>query len=416
MTYRYELGLFDGFGVELEYMLVDRETLDVRPVADALIGAAAGIPAAEIERGEMAWSNELALHLIEFKTNGPAARLEDLTPRFQQSVTDANALLEPLGARLMPGGMHPWMDPEKELLLWPHEYGSVYRSFDRIFGCRGHGWANVQSAHLNLPFADDAEFGRLHAALRVVLPILPALAASSPIVAARRTGLRDNRLDCYRRNTERIPSVTADVVPEPIFTRESYERDVLERIYRDLAPHDPQGVLRHEWVNARGAIARFDRGAIEIRVLDVQECPGADLAIAAAAVAAIEALVDEEWCGAADQRSFDTASLSRILQRTTARADEALIGDGDYLRLLGHRGDAAVSARDLWRHLIESTLARDPAYATWSAALEVLLEEGSLSSRILRRLGPDPARDRLRDLYGELCGCLVEGRLLRGRR
>jgi hypothetical protein len=32
-------------------------------------------------------------------------------------------------------------------------------------------------------------------------------------------------------------------------------------------------VLRHEWVNARGAIARFDRSAIEIRVLDVAECP-----------------------------------------------------------------------------------------------------------------------------------------------
>ena len=414
MTYRYDLGLFEGFGVELEYMIVDRETLDVRPVADALIGAAAGGPAAEIERGDMAWSNELALHLIEFKTNGPAARLEDLTPRFQQSVADANSLLAPLGARLMPGGMHPWMDPDRELVLWPHEYGSVYRSFDRIFGCRGHGWANAQSAHLNLPFADDDEFGRLHAALRVVLPILPALAASSPVFAARCTGVLDNRLDHYRRNTERIPSVTAAVVPEPVFTREAYETQVLERIYRDLAPHDPQGVLRHEWANARGAIARFDRGSIEIRLLDVQECPGADLAIAAAAVAVVRALVDEAWCGTEDQRRFDTEPLSRILQETTVRADEASIDDRGYLRLLGHRGDAPVGARELWRHLIEATLARGPAYGTWRAALEILLEEGSLSSRLLRRLGTDPSRDRLRDQYEALCACLAEGRLLRG--
>ena len=33
-------------------------------------------------------------------------------------------------------------------------------------------------------------------------------------------------------------------------------------------------------MNSRGAIARFDRNAIEIRVIDVQECPKADLAIA----------------------------------------------------------------------------------------------------------------------------------------
>ena len=45
----------------------------------------------------------------------------------------------------------------------------------------------------------------------------------------------------------------------------AYERDILQRIYSDLEPLDPEGVLRHEWVNARGAIARFDRGTVEIR-------------------------------------------------------------------------------------------------------------------------------------------------------
>ena len=47
----------------------------------------------------------------------------------------------------------------------------------------------------------------------------------------------------------------------------------------DIAPLDPDGTLQHEWLNSRGAIARFDRNAIEIRVLDIQECPVADLAI-----------------------------------------------------------------------------------------------------------------------------------------
>ena len=80
-----------------------------------------------------------------------------------------------MGCTLLPGGVHPWMDPSKETRLWPHEYNEVYRSFDRIFGCAGHGWSNLQSTHLNLPFADDDEFGRLHAAIRAILPLLPAL-------------------------------------------------------------------------------------------------------------------------------------------------------------------------------------------------------------------------------------------------
>ena len=93
-----------------------------------------------------------------------------------------------------------------------------------------------------------------------------------------------------QRHARRVPSVSGRVVPEAVFTRPDYEREILGRIYADMAPHDPEGVVRHEWCNARGAIARFDRSAIEIRVLDVQECPRADLAIAALVTAVLRAL------------------------------------------------------------------------------------------------------------------------------
>jgi gamma-glutamyl:cysteine ligase YbdK (ATP-grasp superfamily) len=413
MSYRYDLGLFEAFGVELEYMIVDRRTLDEKPVADELLRAAAGTLEAEIERGELAWSNELALHVVEFKTNGPSRHLDGLARRFQAAVADANALLAPLEARLLPGAMHPWMDPDQELVLWPHEYSPVYERFDHVFGCRGHGWANVQSAHLNLPFRNDEEFGRLHAAIRLVLPLLPALAASSPIVAGRSTGLMDTRLDFYRRNAARIPSVTAAVVPEPVFTREAYEREILGEIYRDLAPYDPESTLRHEWVNARGAIARFDRGAIEIRVLDVQECPTADLAIAAAAVAVIEALCSETWSTQEEQRGFETPPLAGTLLDTMRSGGDAWIRDPAYLRLLGQRGP--LRARDLWRELIDATLAQRAEYGEWKAVLETLVEEGCLASRLLGRLGPQPSRGRLHDTYEELATCLAEGRLLHAR-
>ncbi|HUO85291.1 MAG TPA: glutamate-cysteine ligase family protein, partial [Thermoanaerobaculia bacterium] len=106
------LGLFEATGIELEYMLVDRESLAVMPRADEVLAAAAGEIVDEIEMGEIAWSNELVLHLIELKTNGPTRDLRSALGAFQDGVRQINRLLQPLGGRLMPGAMHPWMDPD----------------------------------------------------------------------------------------------------------------------------------------------------------------------------------------------------------------------------------------------------------------------------------------------------------------
>ena len=114
------------------------------------------------------------------------------------------------------------------MVIWPHDYSIVYEAFNRIFDCRGHGWANLQAVHLNLPFADDAEFARLHAAIRVLLPILPALAASSPIFEGRLSGVLDTRLDVYRNNCRKIPLATGRVIPEPVFSAADYHGRILE--------------------------------------------------------------------------------------------------------------------------------------------------------------------------------------------
>jgi glutamate---cysteine ligase / carboxylate-amine ligase len=411
MSDRYPIGLFGGVGIEMEYMIVDARTLDVRPVADELLKRVGGGYDLEVEVGELAWSNELALHVIELKTNGPAPDLRGLGARFQEHVGKVNALLAPLGARLMPTAMHPWMDPDRELRLWPHEQETIYSTFDRIFDCRGHGWANLQSVHVNLPFADDEEFGRLHAAIRLVLPILPALAASSPFADGRWGGLLDTRLEMYRHNADRVPSVAGKVIPEPVFTQGDYEGVLLETIYRDLAPLDPEGVLRYEWVNARGAIARFDRGAIEIRVLDTQECPRADIAVAGGVTAAVRALVQERWASAAEQRRWSEDALLPILQETIARGDAGIIRDPGYLRILGYERSSMCTAGELWAHLVESEAARDPVYPEWEEPLALILRRGCLARRIRDAAGDSPSPERLRGVYGDLCRCLDEGRL-----
>jgi len=396
-------------------MIVDRGSLAVLPVADRILRTSKGAVTEELEAGPLCWSNELALHVVELKTNGPVSSLSGLDGIFAEHVGRIDRLLEPLGGRLMPTGMHPLMDPRRETRLWPHGYRAVYEAYDRIFGCGGHGWSNLQCIHLNLPFSGDGEFERLHAAVRLLLPVLPALSASSPILEGKVTGMLDSRLDVYRTNQRRIPSITGRVIPEPVFTRRAYRERILLPAYRDLAPYDPDGTLRHEWVNSRGAIARFDRGTIEIRLPDMQECPAADLAVVHLVVAALRGLVDEAHAPLSAQREWEVEPLERILLATIREGERARIGNRHYLELFGLDADDS-TAGDLWRHLAGS-----PARGGLRmgepvrAAAETILSEGPLARRILRALGRSPSPDRIRKVYRELCDCLAGGRSFRPR-
>jgi gamma-glutamyl:cysteine ligase YbdK (ATP-grasp superfamily) len=402
------LHAFAGYGIELEYMIVDRQTLAVMPIADALLQAAAGRTVADVDRGRFGWSNEIVLHLVEVKNTRPDPALEPLAAGFQAEVNAINRLLQSMGARLMPGAMHPWMKPAAETRLWPHDQAPIYQAYDRIFGCQKHGQANLQSMHLNLPFANDAEFARLHAAVRLLLPILPAIAASSPFADGRPGGFLDTRMEAYRTAVQRVPSVIGEVIPDTHSSHAEYQAQVLTPMYRDIAPLDPEGVLQHEWLNARGAIPRFDRNAIEIRVIDVQECPQADLAIAAAATAVIRALYDDRWSPLAMQQAISTDSLAKILLACIRDADQAVIDDAGYLRLLG-LSDRQYRAGELWRHLINRTGLNRSTF--WVETLRVMLEHGPLARRILRAVGPVCSKDRLQSVYLELCDCLETGKM-----
>jgi gamma-glutamyl:cysteine ligase YbdK (ATP-grasp superfamily) len=394
------LHAFAGYGIELEYMIVDRQTLSVLPIADQLLR-----DVAEVDHGKFGWSNEIVLHLIEIKNSRPDPDLAPLAAGFQAEVGQINRLLQPMGARLMPTGMHPWMNPATETRLWPHEGAPIYQAYDRIFGCKRHGQANLQSMHVNLPFADDVEFARLHAAVRLVLPIIPAIAASSPIADGTASGFLDFRMEAYRSAVQRVPAAIGRVIPDTVNSRAEYHARILAPLYRDISSLDPEGILQHEWLNARGAIPRFSRNAIEIRVIDVQECPQADLAIAAVVVAVVRALYDQPL---AAQQAIATEVLAAIMQDCIRNAEQAVIEDAEYLGLLGFPSSRC-EARELWRHLVETKLGDAPE---WQEPLRLILEQGPLARRILRTVGADCDRERLEAVYRALCDCLEEGRML----
>lgn len=408
------LALFCGYGIEIEYMIVDKQRLTVLPVTDQVLKEVAGDYVNEVERGTIAWSNELVLHVIELKTNGPAPSLADLPTRFLDNVSAINAIVEKLNGQLMPTAMHPWMNPEKETRLWSHDASEIYATYNKIFDCRGHGWSNLQSTHINLPFADEREFILLHDAIRLLLPIMPALSASSPIINGKLTGLMDTRLEVYRHNADRIPVITGLVVPERVTSNLEYHSRILQPMYAAIQPYDPSGILRHEWLNSRGAITRFDRNTIEIRVLDTQETPLADLAIAALISNALKNLIGHKWSERWRHAMISTETLARILLDTIKNAERAVIEDDDYLELFAFPDDKC-EARELWLHLAESgwadIVAQTPEF---KQPIDFILEQGSLARRITQAVRFDDRPSRLEETYRVLCDCLRNGRLFEG--
>jgi glutamate---cysteine ligase / carboxylate-amine ligase len=403
MTDERRLHLFERVGVEIEYMIVDQETLDVRPIADKLFHDVLGTYGSDVEGETVTWSNELVAHVLELKTTLPVENVELAGRSFVPELSRILSLLQKRDAVLMPTAMHPWMNPKTETTLWPHEGCEVYENFDRVFGCQGHGWSNLQSMHLNLPFANDEEFGRLHAAIRLVLPLIPALAASSPFEEGITTGWLDNRLKHYRTNSKRIPQVAGEVIPEPVRSQEEYHDKIFKPMFEAIAPFDPEEEMQEEWLNARGAIARFERGSIEIRVIDSQESPVADSIVGSAVVALARSLVQEEWSSYEDQFSLDQSSLVELFENACRRGEEAVALDSRYLRMFDIVS-AAMKAGDLWRAIAR----RLPVEI--GEPLLTQVDRKPLARRLLLNAHEKPSKTQLLTIYRQLVDCLAENR------
>jgi len=405
-TKKYKL--FEVTGIELEYMVVDRDTLKVLPIVDKLFEDVTGKISSDVERGDVEWSNELVSHVVELKTAKPTKKIPSFRKKFSSEVKAINAVLAKRNAMLLPTAAHPFMDPFTETVIWPHEYNEVYALYNRIFDCRGHGWSNLQSTHLNLPFANDDEFSKLHAAIRLLLPIIPALSASSPILDGKATGFLDSRMEAYLHHQEKLPELMGSLIPEAVFSQEDYYREIFSPIAKAMAPFDTEHVMDHHFANSRGAIARFDRGAIEIRVIDIQECPSADLAIAEFIVTTLKALANGRWVSPYVQRAWNENDLLPLFLQVIKDAGNAVIANRDYLLMFGLMKQEQMSAQKLWQHLFVEL------YGDLSEGcrqhIAHILEHGCLAARILKQTGKKPSLEKIRAVYTQLAACLEADR------
>lgn len=400
---------FEVTGIELEYAVVDR-ALHPQCLVEEAFRRICGRPTSEFEHGQVGFSNELAAHVLEIKTPRPhrnLARAETDLVNGMHFLT--RVLREQFDARLLPTGMHPFMRPS-DTTLWRRAGRRIYQTYARMFPIHQHGWVNVQCSHINLPFGTERETVTLHNAIACLLPYLPALSASSPIYEGKIGPSVDNRLAFYRTNQTRIPQITGDVIPEFMTSYQQYRREILAPIYRTL--HSIRGgeVLAHEWVNSRGAIPRFGRGAIEIRTLDTQECVKMDIAMAVFVRGTLAWMVKQLLTG-----SLTLPEHTMLVQDYRAVTNKGMRApvQAIHLRPASSQSVSVTTPRHVLVRLLEYAAEETPvAERCYLPLVEKRIRSGNLSERIVRAVQRQRGRRRtqqsavIRRVYEDLIDCL----------
>ena len=385
-------------GPEHEYSLVD-QNLKPLPISDKIIKGTCGKIINFIEMPKFTFGKEMQLHVMEIKANQPFKTPWELEETMQNAVTTLNQIVVKNGARLLGTGMHPLLKLQ-ETGIWPHYHKKIYQQYGKIFNLNQHGWLNIQSFHLNLPYQKEADAVQIHNHLANLCAYLPAIAASSPIYEGKNGADIDNRLQFYKVNQKEVPSVTGGVIPEYVSSLAQYKRDVIERYTKDLATKGADKTLLHrEWVNSRGIIFRFDRCALEVRVMDEQECVKSDVALACFVRAALRGLI---------------AANAELLPRSVLVKDlDAVIKDGLNAEVSNPQGKTAKQVCQNYLKVAEKNADDDEKKYLW--LIKKRIEEGSLSdlirANVARRADKTGFHEAVIDVYSRLINCLINNEI-----
>ena len=385
-------------GPEHEYSLVDKD-LKPLPISDKIIKDYCGKIINFIELPKFTFGKELQLHVMEIKANEPFKSPIEFEETMQSAVTVLNQIVQKHGAMLLGTGMHPLLKLQ-DTAVWPHYHKKIYQQYGKIFNLNQHGWLNVQSFHLNLPYQNEVDAIQIHNQLTNLCAYLPAIAASSPIFEGKIGPDIDNRLKFYRINQKEVPSVTGDVIPEYLTSLSQYKNEIIGQYSRDLISSGADKILMNkEWVNSRGIIFRFDRQALEIRIMDEQECIKSDVALACFVRASLRGLI--------------RANAELLPHVLLVKNYNSAAKDGLNAAVSSPHGKTAREVCKYFIDLAQKHANCDEKKYLWLTAKRI--EEGSLSERIraniLRRAQKTDFHQAIVDVYSTLIKCLSDNEI-----
>ena len=241
--------------VEEEFAILDPETLSLTNRFEELQALAAGTELEDHLVGELIASE------VEVRT-GRAESFAEVVARIPERRRQLRALADKLGVALGGTGTHPWSPwQEQRIIDTPH-----YRRNDEIL--RYVVWRNNSfGLHVHVAINGLDRAIKVTDALRVYLPELLALSASSPFVENVNTGLHSARTQIFTRFFPRcgIPDAYGDWA-----TFESYVRFL----------YDTGSIGEHTqmWWSVRPHLA-FP--TVEIRIADAQPLQEEAIALSA---------------------------------------------------------------------------------------------------------------------------------------
>jgi len=393
-------GTLQVLGPEHEFSIVDQK-LTPLPIVDQVIRGVHGRIVNCVRFNDFSFGKELQAHVAEFKANTPFDSPEVFEETMKEAVDIVLGFLEKrYNARLLGLGMHPSLRL-KDASVWSHRDRRIYDALSKVFNLNRHGWLNIQSFQLNLPYKNEQEAVKLYNALTNVLPYLPALAASSPIYESKIGEYVDNRLHFYLTNQLEVPSITGDIVPEYVSSFEEYLKTTVKRYSEDLAKRSaPKCLLNKEWLNSRGAVIRSDRKAIEIRIMDEQECVKSDVALSCFIRATLRGIIaDNEY----PYLPYDT-----LVENLNHVVRYGLDADVQH-----PRGE---TARGVCRHLLKIAYENaTPEEKKYLSIVEQRIENGNLSTLVLRDVTKKAAKTNLEEaifnVYSALANCLEKNQV-----
>ena len=259
----------------------------------------------------------------------------------------------------------------------------------------------------------------MHNAAALVIPYLPAVAASSPMFDGSLQPSVDNRMEWIFRHQAAIPESQGEILPEYVQSLSDYRRRILRPMYDALDAIPGAEPLKHDFFNARAAVLKFSRRALEIRALDMQECVKLDIAIAVFVRSLLRYFTRRLTTGrlGLPPRGMLLQDFQESIRRGSRGRVFAPHIDGD----LPRDDDGRACMRDCLRALLaiaETSARRDEVH--YLPLVHQIIETGSLSERIRGVLEPHAGnRERLRTetrrVYEELAECLVSNTPWAGR-
>lgn len=379
----------------MTFGVVDRKILGPEPVPTLPTLAPGSDPDA---KGGIRWERSIAAHLVRASNQRPARRIPPLYDQFHNAVVAFNKELDIHGLCLLPGGIHPWLDPRTE--IHPTVDDPLFPVLDKVVPLRTHGIGNGHDVRLSIAFNGDPDLARLFAAVRILLPIIPAISAGSPWSMGREPGTMSQRVGSWVDLTFPGATKPGALVPEGVYTEDDHIRTIEAPMAQELARRNALAVLGNEWTDPRGAVVQFTPGWVHIRLVDTQESVAASLAVCEMIVAVLRALVKGRWVSTYLQRAWHEQDLTSLLHTVIQQADAAVIMDRNYPMMFGLLDQDGITAGKLWQHLFVDL------YADLSETAQLhmahILEHGCLARRILARTGMKPERGTLVRVYGRL--------------